>query len=69
MTTSDFDPRLLDLYDKPKHLLHFQWQKSSKVYRYALAEIINFGAINVRTKQKDDELGLTQEQIWKKKYA
>ena len=69
MTTSDFDPRLLDLYDKPKHLLHLQWQKSSKVYRYALAEIINFGAINIRTKQKDDELGLTQEQIWKKKYA
>ena len=69
MTTSDFDPRLLGLYDKPKHLLHFQWQNSSKVYRYALAEIINFGAINVRTKQKEDEIGLTQEQIWKKKYA
>ena len=68
MTTSDFDPRLLGLYDKPKHLLHFQWQDSSKVYRYALAEIIKFGAIDARTKQ-DDELGLTQEQIWKKKYA
>ena len=55
MTTSDFDPRLLGLYDKPKLLLHFQWQNSSKVYRYALVEIINFGAINARTKQKNDE--------------
>ena len=69
MTTSDFDPRLLELYDKPKLLLHFQWQNSSKVYRYALVEIINFGAINTRTKQKDDEQGLTQEEIWKNKYA
>ena len=69
MTTSDFDPRLLGLYDKPKLLLHFQWQNSSKVYRYALVEIINFGAINVRTKQKNDEQGLTQKEIWKKKYA
>ena len=69
MTTSDFDPRLLGLYDKPKHLLHFQWQNNSKVYRYALVEIINFGAINARTKQKDDEQGLTQEEIWKNKYA
>ena len=69
MTTSDFDPRLLGLYDKPKHLLHFQWQNSSSVYRYALVEIIKSGAINARTKQKDDELGLNQEQIWKNKYA
>jgi hypothetical protein len=69
MTTSDFDPRLLGLYDKPKFLLHFQWQNNSKVYRYALVEIINFGAINTRTKQKDDEQGLTQKEIWKKKYA
>ena len=69
MPTSDFDPRLLGLYDKPKFLLHFQWQNNSKVYLYALVEIINFGAIDVRTKQKEDEIGLTQEQIWKKKYA
>ena len=69
MTISDFDPRTLSLYDKPKHLLHFQWQNSSKVYRYALVEIINPGAINHRSKQKDDEIGLTQKEIWKKKYA
>ena len=69
MTTSDFDPRLLGSYDKPKFLLHFQWQNNSKVYRYALVEIINLGAINARTKQKDDEQGLTQEEIWKNKYA
>jgi hypothetical protein len=30
---------------------------------------MNFGAINARTKQKDDEQGLTQKEIWKKKYA
>jgi hypothetical protein len=69
MTISDFDPRTLFLYDKPKYLLHFQWQNSSKVYRYALVEIINPGAINHRSKQKDDEIGLTQKEIWEKKYA
>jgi hypothetical protein len=69
MTTSDFDPRLLDLYDKPKHLLHFQWQNNSNVYRYALVEIIDQGKINHRSKQKDDEKGLTQKQIWEIKYA
>ena len=69
MTTSDFDPRLLGLYDKPKHLLHFQWQNSDKIYRYALVEVFNSGVINHETKQKDDEIGLTQKEIWKKKYA
>ena len=46
-------------YKEPKLLLHFQWQDNSKVYRYALVEIINEGVINHRTKQKDDEVGLT----------
>ena len=69
MTISDFDPRNLDLYQEPRHLLHFQFGKSSNVYRYALVEVIDQGKINHRTKQKDDEQGLTQKQIWKNKYA
>ena len=66
MTTSDFDPRLLSLYKNPKHLLHFQWQDDTRVYRYALVEVINKIDINERTKQKQNELELTQEQIWSK---
>jgi hypothetical protein len=66
MTTSDFDPRLLTLYKNPKHLLHFQWQDDTRVYRYALVEVINKIDINERTKQKQNELELTQEQIWSK---
>ena len=31
MTTADFDPRNLDLYQEPRHLLHFQFGKSSNV--------------------------------------
>ena len=69
MTTAAFDPRNLSLYKKPRHLLHFQWGKSEKVYRYALVEIINQGAIDHKTKQKDDEIGLSQKEIWEKKYA
>lgn len=66
MTTSDFDPRLLGLYEKPRDLLHFQWQDDTKVYRYALVEIIDEKDINSRTKQKKDELQLTQKEIWSK---
>jgi hypothetical protein len=66
MTISDFDPRNLTLYEKPKKLLHFQWQNDNKVYRYALVEIISEKDINHRTKQKKDELDLTQEEIWRK---
>ena len=69
MTIAAFDPRNLNLYKKPKYLLHFQWQDSSKVYRYALVEIINPKDIGERLKQKKDEKKLTQEEIWKKKYA
>ena len=69
MTIAAFDPRNLSLYKKPKYLLHFQWQDSSKVYRYALVEIINSKDIGERLKQKKDEKKLTQEEIWKKKYA
>ena len=66
MTKSDFDPRNLELYKDPKHLLHFQWQDDNKVYRYALVEIIDEKDINSRTKQKEEEFGLTQEEIWRK---
>ena len=69
MTIAAFDPRNLSLYKKPKYLLHFQWQNSSKVYRYVLVEIINPKDIGERLKQKKDEKKLTQEEIWKKKYA
>ena len=66
MTLSDFNPRLLDNYTEPRHLMHFQWNNSSDVYRYALVEIIKQNKINSRTKQKSDELQLSQEDIWKK---
>ena len=66
MTKNDFDPRNLGLYREPKQLLHFQWQDDTRVYRYALVEIIEEKDINSRTKQKKDELNLTQEDIWRK---
>ena len=66
MTKNDFDPRNLGLYREPKQLLHFQWQDDTRVYRYALVEIIDEKDINSRTKQKKDELELTQEDIWRK---
>jgi hypothetical protein len=66
MTLSDFDPRLLEIYAEPKHLLHFEWNGSSDVYRYALVEIIKQNKINSRNKQKQDETGLSQEDIWQK---
>ena len=69
MTLAAFDPRNITQYKEPRFLLHFQWGKSEKVYRYALVEIFNPGVIDHKIKQKDDEKGLTQEEIWKKKYA
>ena len=66
MTKNDFDPRNLGLYKEPKQLLHFQWQDDTRVYRYALVKIIEEKDINSRTKQKKDELQLTQEDIWRK---
>lgn len=64
MTKNDFDPRNLGLYKEPKQLLHFQWQDDTRVYRYALVEIIDEKDINSRTKQKKNEQDLTQEEIW-----
>ena len=69
MTVAKFDPRNITQYIEPKFLLHFQWGKSEKVYRYALVEIINQGAIDHKTKQKDDEKSLTQKEIWENKYT
>jgi hypothetical protein len=66
MTLNDFNPVILDNYKEPKHLLHFQWSGSSDVYRYALVEIIKQNNINSRNKQKKDEQGISQEDIWKK---
>jgi hypothetical protein len=66
MTIADFDPRNLDIYNDIKELLHFQWQDDNKVYRYALVEVIDVLNINSRTKQKNDEQGLTQKEIYKK---
>ena len=66
MTISDFDPRNLTLYKEPRYLLHFQYQDNSKVYRYALVEVIDQSKINHRTKQKGDEQNLTQKEIWNK---
>ena len=68
MTARAFDPRLLTNYTDPKHLLPFQWNnEKQKIYRYALVEVINLSEIS-DSKQKKDELGLTQKQIWENKY-
>ena len=69
MTVSDLDPTLVNNYPEKKYLLHFQWGNSSKVYRYALVEEMNFNEINPRLKQKADEKNLTQKEIWENKYA
>ena len=69
MTVSDLDPTLVNNYPEKKYLLHFQWGNSSKVYRYALVEEMNFNQINPRLKQKADEKNLTQKEIWENKYA
>ena len=66
MTIARFDPRLIDLYKEPRLLLHFQWGRDNKIYRYALVEKIDITNINDLTKQKKDEVNLSQEDIWKK---
>ena len=66
MTRARFDPRLIDIYKEPRLLLHFQWGRDNKIYRYALVEKIDIGNINEVTKQKKDELNLSNEDIWKK---
>ena len=69
MTARAFDPRLLTNYSEPKHLLHFQWNDGKeKVYRYALVEEIDLNKIDHKVKIKEDEVGLSQQEIWEKKY-
>jgi len=69
MTLSDFNPGSIKNYQEEKYLLHFQWNNGTeKIYRYALVEVINVGDIEPRLKQKKDELGMSQEEIWNKKY-
>ena len=69
MTIAAFDPRLINKYEDTKFLLHFQWNnESSKIHRYALVEEIDITKIDDRLKLKKDEVGLTQKEIWEKKY-
>ena len=70
MTLSAFDIGMVKNYKKPKYLLHFQWNDGTeKIYRYALVETMSQSEINHRTKQKKDEVNLTQKEIWLKKYS
>tara|TARA_R110000822_G_scaffold29577_1_gene86768 strand:+ start:168 stop:377 length:210 start_codon:yes stop_codon:yes gene_type:complete len=68
MTVAAFDPRLIEQYENPRYLIHFQWRDNTKVYRYALVDIIKQEDIEQTSKQKKDELELTQQEIWEKKY-
>ena len=70
MTLRAFDPGTIGNYIERKYLLHFQWNDGTEIIcRYALVETFNSSEIHSKTKQKKDEIGLTQEEIWKKKYA
>ena len=71
----DFDISRMEIYDEPRYLLHFLWgatgpwrKKTPKVCRYALVEMIDVDKIDSRNKEKKDEVGLTQKEIWDKKY-
>jgi len=68
MTLAAFDPRLIEQYEDPRYLIHFQWRDNTKVYRYALVDVIKQEDIEPTCKQKKDELELTQKEIWEKKY-
>ena len=68
MTIVNFDPRLITQYNEPRFLIHFQWGNSEKVYRYALVETMEASEITQKTKQKKDEINLSQKEIWEKKY-
>ena len=70
MTIARFDPGLLGNYDEPRYLLHFQWKNSdTTIYRYALVEEIDISNIDPTSKLKEDEQGLTQKELWLKKYS
>ena len=69
MSLSAFDPICLERYEKPPFMLHFQWGRDElKVYRYALVEVMTINDIDHKLKQKEDERGLSQEEIWRRKY-
>ena len=69
MTLLAFDIGLVKNYTEKKYLLHFQWNDGKeKVYRYALVEEIDLNKIDHKLKIKEDEVGLTQQEIWEKKY-
>ena len=67
VTKSDFDPTILGQYELPPSLLHFQWKgkrSGTTVYRYILAETIDPNKIDSRTKVKEGEEGMTQDEVW-----
>jgi hypothetical protein len=69
MTLLAFDIGLVKNYTEKKYLLHFQWNDGKeKVYRYALVEEIDLNKIDHKLKIKEDEIRLTQKEIWEKKY-
>ena len=68
MSIANFDPRLITQYNEPRFLIHFQWRDNTKVYRYALVDIIKQEDIEPTCKQKQDEIGLSQKEIREKKY-
>ena len=64
MTLRDFDPGVIGNYTERKYLLHFQWNDGTeKICRYALVETFNSSEIDSRSKQKKDEIGLTQKEL------
>ena len=68
MSVAKLDPRNLTLYQTPRYLLHFEWGRSPLIYRYALVEVIKPANIQPTSKQKPDEIDLTQKEIWDTKY-
>ncbi len=69
VTKSDFDPTVLGQYEDPPELLHFQWEGEDcghTVYRYALVDMIDSNEIDARTKRKNDEVGMNNEDMWER---
>ena len=65
MTIADFDPQNFGRhYEEPPFMLHFQFKDGGKVCRYILIEEIDARGIKGRSKQKADEVGKTQKEIW-----
>ena len=60
MVKAAFDPRNITLYLKPRHLIHFEWQSSNKIYRYALVEVIDPKDINESLRNQKFKKSLCQ---------